>query len=94
MKRLRTKTLLSQLELRASREPDHTVSLETRDSAQRVSLMLNDLPEHQQEVIRLKFQNGLSYREISHVTNLSVSNVGYLIHTGIRRIREQIVCQP
>jgi len=37
----------------------------------------------------LKFQNGLSYREISRITNLSVSNVGVLIHTAIKTMRRQ-----
>ncbi|MEN8713450.1 MAG: sigma factor-like helix-turn-helix DNA-binding protein [Verrucomicrobiales bacterium] len=37
--------------------------------------------------MRLKFQGDLSYKEISEVTGLSVSNVGFLIHTGIKRLR-------
>jgi RNA polymerase sigma-70 factor (ECF subfamily) len=45
------------------------------------------LPANQQEVIRLKFQSGLSYREISRVTGLTVSHVGVLIHTGLKSIR-------
>jgi RNA polymerase sigma factor (sigma-70 family) len=49
---------------------------------------LKRLPENQQEVIRLKFQEGLSYREISEVTGLSVSNVGYLLHIGIKNLRD------
>ena len=47
-----------------------------------------ELPDNQQEVIRLKFQNDLSYREISEITGLSVSNVGFLLHVGIKRLRE------
>ena len=39
--------------------------------------------------LRLKLQEGLSYREISEVTGLSISNVGFLLHKGIRSIREQ-----
>lgn len=53
-------------------------------------LEVNRLPENQQEVIRLKFQEGLSYREISDVTGLSVSNIGYLMHTGIKCLRERM----
>jgi RNA polymerase sigma-70 factor (ECF subfamily) len=45
------------------------------------------LPENQREVIRLKFQSDLSYKEIAEITNLSVSNVGFLLHTGIKRLR-------
>ena len=50
--------------------------------------LLDRLPDNQQEVIRLKFQNDLSYREISEITGLSVSNVGFLLHVGIKRLRE------
>lgn len=48
---------------------------------------LERLPANQKEVIRLKFQGDLSYKEIAEVTGLSVSNVGFLIHTGIKRLR-------
>ena len=48
---------------------------------------LDRLSENQREVIRLKFQQGLSYKEISEVTNLSTGNVGFLLHTGLKRLR-------
>jgi RNA polymerase sigma-70 factor (ECF subfamily) len=40
-------------------------------------------------VIRLKFQNGFSYKQIAGITGLSVSNVGFLIHTGIQALRKR-----
>lgn len=52
--------------------------------------LLRDLPENQQEVVRLKFQNGLSYKEIATVTELTVTNVGYLLHTAIQSLRAQV----
>jgi len=55
---------------------------------------LSGLTGNQQEVIRLKFQNALSYKEISEVTGLSVSNVGYLIHMGLRKMRQQLGATP
>ena len=66
--------------------PDDEVS--TRDSAEQALRMLDRLPQNQQEVIRLKFQNELSYREIADVTGLTVSNVGFLLHIGLKRLRE------
>ena len=42
------------------------------------------------EVIRLKFQSGFSYREISRISGHSVSNVGFLIHTGLKTIRRRM----
>jgi len=38
-------------------------------------------------VLVLKFQDGLSYKQIGERTGLSVSNVGFLIHTGIKTLR-------
>ena len=49
---------------------------------------IEHLPHNQREVIRLKFQHGLSYKEISASTGLSVTNVGFLLHTGIKRLRK------
>ena len=46
--------------------------------------------QNQQEVLRLKFQHGLSYREISGVTELTVSHVGVLIHNGLKALRARL----
>ncbi|MFW5653523.1 MAG: RNA polymerase sigma factor [Planctomycetota bacterium] len=70
---------------------DHRHGVGEGDEVQRQILnMLGTLSPNQQEVIRLKFQGGLTYRQISSVTELSVSNVGFLIHTGLKRLREQM----
>lgn len=60
----------------------------TRDSAEKVFRMLDQLPDNQQEVVRLKFQNDMTYQEIADVTGLSVTNVGFLLHTALKRLRE------
>ena len=73
-----------------SGDPSPQALLEKRQSMGRVLSLLDALPDKQQEVIRLKFQHGLSYREISEVTGLSVSNVGYLLHRGLRSLREML----
>ncbi|MBW3596487.1 MAG: sigma-70 family RNA polymerase sigma factor [Planctomycetes bacterium] len=64
--------------------------LEQQDSLEQVERVLSTLSENQQEVVRLKFQGGLSYREISEVTELSVTNVGFLLHTALKKIREKL----
>lgn len=51
--------------------------------------LMKDLPEKEQEVLRLKFQNGLSYKEISDITSLSVSNVGFILYKTIKQLRGQ-----
>jgi RNA polymerase sigma-70 factor (ECF subfamily) len=71
-------------------ERDPAESAESRDTTESIIAMLDRLPPNQAEVIRLKFQHGLSYAQISGVTKLSVSNVGYLIHTGLKALRERL----
>ena len=73
-----------------TREPPPLLAAQMRDETGRVLKLLDRLPDNQREVIRLKFQNGLSYREISRVAGLSVSNVGYLIHQGLKTLRSQM----
>jgi RNA polymerase sigma-70 factor (ECF subfamily) len=70
---------------------DPSLAAQQQDTFGKATTILNTLPDNQQEVIRLKVQNGLSYREISDVTGLSVSNVGFLLHKGIKTIRENMV---
>lgn len=62
---------------------------EQQEEAGRLIEHLNQLPETEREVIRLKFEQGLTYREISQVTNHSVSYVGVLLHQGIKKLRQQ-----
>ena len=76
----------------ASRDRSPSATLERQETLGQATAALAGLPANQQEVIRLKVLDGLSYREISGVTGLSVSNVGFLIHQGIKTIREQLAC--
>jgi RNA polymerase sigma factor (sigma-70 family) len=49
------------------------------------------LPDRQQEVLRLKFNAGLSYKEIAEVTGLTSTNVGFILHTAIAKLRKRLV---
>lgn len=73
-----------------SREADQATAVERRETAGQARRVLNELPENQREVILLKVQDGLSYREISEVTGLSVSNVGFLLHKGFATLRQRL----
>jgi RNA polymerase sigma factor (sigma-70 family) len=73
-----------------SSEPGPAEAMEKSESAQRAAQLMEQLSDNQQEVLRLKFQHGLSYKQISRVTNLSVSNVGFLIHTGLKTLRQRM----
>ena len=94
-KEARRKTFAqSHTESQQSPEPLQSAELERNETLRHVLEQLSALPENQGEVLRLKFQNDLSYREISEVTGLSVSNVGFLIHRGLRSLRQKLGRNP
>ena len=68
--------------------PDH--SMVTREETDRALAALSKLSENQQEVIRLRIEHGLNYQQISEITDLSVSNVGYLLHVGLKSLRQSL----
>ena len=70
-------------------EPRPGAGIDAEETQAAVLRLIDQLPPNQQEVIRLKFQNGFSYKEISRITQLSVSNVGFLIHTAIKGLRRE-----
>ena len=75
---------------RPGQEISPAAQAEHNESNSRAQRLMKHLPPNQQEVVRLKFQNGLSYKEIAGVTNLSVTNVGFLIHTALKTLRQQM----
>ena len=74
--------------------PGPSATLERRECADSIFDLLDALSPNQREVIRLKFQNDLSYREIADVTKLTVTNIGFLIHTGLKKLRTLLREQP
>jgi len=59
------------------------------DDAATLLRLVAELPPRQQEVIQLRFQNDLSYREIAEIIGTSESNVGVALHTAIKTLRER-----
>ena len=55
-----------------------------------LSKLVDKLSPRQQEVLRLRLQAGLSYREIAEVTGLTVSNVGFHLHEAVRNLRDTL----
>jgi RNA polymerase sigma factor (sigma-70 family) len=84
----------AQLETQDHSRPELSTAMEQKEQLSEVMTLLASLPANQQEVLRLKFNGDLSYVEISRITSLSVSNVGFLIHIGLKTIREGMKNQP
>ena len=68
--------------------PDEQLS--RAEESANVLRFIKRLPQNQQEVVKLKFMSDLSYKEISTITGLSSSNVGFLIHTALGRLRQMM----
>jgi RNA polymerase sigma factor (sigma-70 family) len=82
-----------QMERVSTAEPRPGKALEYSETHEAILRLIGTLPANQQEVIRLKFQNGFSYKEISRITALSVSHVGVLIHHAVTRLRAEFAAQ-
>jgi RNA polymerase sigma-70 factor (ECF subfamily) len=77
------------LEARESDQPAPYQNVETKEASGFLLRILSTLPPRQQEVLQLKFQNDLSYQQISEITELSVSSVGVLIHNALKTLRQR-----
>lgn len=74
---------------RASADPPAEEMAALREGVSEVERLLALLPPREREVLRLKFQEGLRYKEIAAVTGLSVSHVGVMIHQAMARLRRR-----
>ena len=55
-----------------------------------VRLSLHTLDERSREVVRLKFDEDLSYQQISERTGLSTGHVGYLLHHALKAVAAEL----
>ena len=55
-----------------------------------VRLVLETLDPRSREVIRLRFDDDLSYKEISSRTGLTVGHVGYLLHHALKAMAVEL----
>ena len=55
-----------------------------------VRLSLETLDKRSKELVRLKFNEGLSYKEMAKKTGLTVSHVGYLLHHAIKAVADEL----
>ncbi len=56
-----------------------------------VRLVLETLDDRSRELIRLRFNEDLSYKEISDRTGLTVGHVGYLLHHALKAMAVELV---
>ena len=71
---------------------DHAAA--TRDHASSALAALATLPENQREVLELRLRHGMSYADIAGVTGHTVTNVGFLLHVGMKALRARLGESP
>lgn len=70
--------------------PDPAAAAEVRDDASHALRAVAGLPAAQREVVDLRFRHGMSYAEIAEVTGHSVTNVGFILHTAMKSLRNEL----
>jgi len=68
-----------------SPSPDAEVA--AAEETARLRWLIDQLPQQQRELVHLKFEAGLSYKQIAEAMRMSVSNVGVQLHTAIQTLR-------
>src|SRR5258708_16824407 len=77
------------IESREDEQPMPYEELVEKEAAGFLLGILATLPPRQQEVLQLKFQNDLSYQQIAEITKTTANNVGVLIHTALKTLRQR-----
>src|SRR5207237_3200973 len=77
------------IEAHKSEEPMPFDQLEQKEATGFLLRIVGTLPPRQQEVLQLKFQNDLSYQQIAEIMQTTANNVGVLLHTALRTLRQR-----
>jgi RNA polymerase sigma factor (sigma-70 family) len=70
--------------------PRPELQIEQVEQLDRVRRQLDRLPDQQQEILRLRLHDNLSYKQIAAVTGLTVTNVGYHLHQAVATLRAAV----
>lgn len=65
--------------------------LERNEQQSHLMNAVSALPDQQQEAIRLKFQEDMSYKDIAEVMDITPNHVGVLIHGAMKALRKGMV---
>ena len=68
--------------------PENT--LQRLEAKRALRQIIDQLDEPDRQLVKLKYFEGLKYRDISGRTGLSVSNVGYRLHHALKALAEKL----
>jgi len=91
---LKSKRLKVELSLEAgmdapcegSESPDGEAS--KKDDAAMLKRLAQGLDQREREILSLKVEQGKSYKEIASILDLSVSNVGFILHSAMKKMQK------
>jgi RNA polymerase sigma-70 factor (ECF subfamily) len=72
-------------------DPDPESMAELKDSADRVKVLISNLPEQQRSIIHLRDIDGCSYEEISEIMNMEINNIRVTLSRARRSVREALI---
>ncbi len=72
------------------RQEAATCAVEREEMRRRVREEVDKLTPRYRELILLKVQEEKSYQEIAEITGLTVTNVGYLLHHGMKALARRL----
>ncbi|MFZ4682570.1 MAG: RNA polymerase sigma factor [Terrimicrobiaceae bacterium] len=70
-----------------SEDPTPAAEAVASEDGARLRQLVARLPQQQRELVKLKFEGGLSYKEMSETLRISVSHVGVQLHEAIQTLR-------
>ncbi|MBM2832362.1 MAG: polymerase, sigma-24 subunit, subfamily [Dehalococcoidia bacterium] len=73
---------------RPSTEISPEEAFELKEEAEKLNLYLAQLPQEEQEIIRLKFAAELNNRQIARMLGLTETNVGTKLYRAVRKLRD------
>ena len=71
-------------------QPGHRETSNLSESAEKATFALRALSLRDQQLVILKIYEEKSYKEISDITGLSVSNVGYILHYAMKKLADEL----
>ena len=72
------------LDVSLEKSEDPAKKMERKEVRLRVKHAISVLSEDSRELIKMKFDKKMSYKQISEKSGLSISNVGYKLHSVIK----------
>ena len=74
---------------RASEDPSPDEHAMATEEGRRIWDMVAGLPLQQREIVKLKFEAGLSYKEMAEILKTSVSTIGVQLHEAMETLRSR-----